>query len=584
MATYVRRPDGLALLEGVPAPLALTDAQLARMGHTPAPPLTRPPAALPSRLRGLPPGALAQAGGAGGMGDVGPGNVPDVPPAPAGAGGAPPAAPRAWDPSQGGAPPASFNVTPNAGTGTQSSVPNEKPDTQMSPTNTDGTPRSGVAGERDDLPDAPRQRAAAPAFPGGSPVRRIPGGIQLAGYRHREGLPMSDADMTDAVGLKRTELEAGERKYAADLKAEAKATEAEANELAFQHARLAGEREKRKRIDDGLREAEAKWQQREQALNDIPPAKMSGFWEDKGIAGALGAAMTLVANGLLAARQGRGGNDGFTQIRDIQNSWVAEKRDQYERAADAATRARSRYGQLLELYGTPEQAEKALQAEAAVVTGKQIENFARMNTIPGKVAALQALQAQNGQEVIKLRNELLAARRGEIEKTFVNKPDQYVGGPAKLKDDSRKRLFRLRDGSYVFHRDAGAADKDQDNYTASAKAAAAAARLRRLRNQPGAKTDPELRGQIEGAAASLFLALKKKEALGTLDKGSLEFRDEWIGKPLDLIDFGGADAKLAEIERGAEDTVHDIEFYKLNQDEAGTVPLHDAEPEGVEER
>jgi hypothetical protein len=584
MAQFSRRPDGLVDLEGAPPGLALSDEQLTRLGHTPAAP--PPPKwaqqlpAVPEQLRGPAPGATAQLFG---PASPQPGaeygfnkflQVPDARPVTGEAG---------------------ASVSP----GVQQLMAGTKPAELTTPTTEDvrrdarkardvSDTKSKVSGFRSDLPDGPTGSPGGAQAPrgGGGGGRVIKGGIQLAGYKQEMGLPLSDQDVTDAVALKRTQLEQTEQGAAHRLRAETKATEKEANELAFERSRLAGEREKRKLVDDEIRAAESTFRQREEELSNIETPKMKQFWADKGIQGRIGGAIAVIAGGMRAGFQGNAQNNGMNMLNDIYDRWAAEKREEYERQKDGAARSRTRWGQLIDLYGTPEEADKALRAEAAIVVNKQIENQKRLDLLPAQIADLSALQAQNGQEVIKLRGELLQARAGRVEKTFVNRPDQFVG-PAvrKPNPEARQRQFRLRDGSTVFHKGTPAERAaDENNYMANARIANAASRLQKLRTKPGAKTDPEVRGQIEAASAELFIALKDGANLGTLDKGSLEFRNEWTGDANALIDMGGADAKLGEVSRAAEGRLHDTEYHKLTADEHGEIPLHDAGPQGVEER
>jgi len=579
MALYTRRPDGLALLDGVPAPLALSDAQLTGLGHTPAPALTRPN--VPPELRGLPPGALAQGPGPSPLQGyvnkldgvpapaVAPRHVaptplsemPFGPPLP------PPAAPEALESS--GFAAATAPAERAAATQGESRVPDAPP-----------MPGSAKSKSTTTLPDAPRGLSALGA---GGRGRLVKGGIQLAGYKQQMGVPISDADMTDAVGLKRTEGEAAEQKYGYDLKAEAGVVSKEADELAFQHARLAGEREKRKLLDEGIRDAETKWQQREQSLGEMASPKMKDFWADKGIAGRIGAAITIIAGGALQGYQGQSSNSGMAMFQQIHGQWVDEKREEFERAKDATVRAKTRYGQMLELYGTPEEADKALRAEAAIVTGKQIENYAKMMTIPGKVATLQALQAQNGQEVIKLRNELLTARQGTIEKTFINRPDQYVGGGA-AKPKGMDRMVRLPGGGYAWARSEVDARKVQDQVTALGSLKRDAQLLLELSKQAGNRIPMgDAKAQMQTIKTRMMLTTKNAEQMGALDKGTQEVFDQMVGTPEDIIN-AGASGHLSEIVGGADAKVNDLARDYLHADPDAVAPVVEGEPTGVEYR
>jgi hypothetical protein len=144
------------------------------------------------------------------------------------------------------------------------------------------------------------------------------------------------------------------------------------------------------------------------------------------------------------------------------------------------------------------------------------------------------------------------------------------------------RAVRLPTGEFAYATNPGAAQKIQEQIKVDNRIHEMAERIRHLREQPGAKTDPKLRAKIKGAAADLFLALKSGANLGTLDKGSLEFRDEWLGKPTDLIDFGGADALLEEVGGAARQRVEDTVRYDLHNSPRGVSPVRGAQPKGVQ--
>lgn len=568
MANYSRRADGLVELEGAPAPLALTDDQLASLGHVPA------------ELQGLPPGATAfneyrPAPRQGTMSDA-----------------ADSAFGQYLKPTGPAPEPAANTVSRGATPGIQSLLQGTAPDQLKVESGADKLEKKAAApakpeGTTTNLPDAP-QGGGMPAMGyggGGSRPRVIKGGIQLAGYKQETGVPLTDQQIDEAVGLKRAEQEANEEAQALGIRREADTVKKQADQLAFQHARLAGEREKRKAIDESILEAQNAMQSRENELSQMPAPKMKDYWEDKGILGRIGSVLALVSGGALQGLQGRGDNPGQTMLNGIYEQWAGEKREQYERAKDDAARAKTRYGQLIQLYGTPEEADKALRAEAAQVAGMQIENYAQMMKTPEQVAQLRALQAQNGQERIKLKSELLKAREGRIEKTYVNAPDRVVGGGGpKVNPKDASRLVRLPGGGYAYARSDVDARKVQDQVTAVGSIKRDAQLLMKLSQEAGNRIPmSEAKAQMQTIKMRMMLATKNAEQMGALDKGTQEVFDQMVGSPENMINQGAA-GNLREIINGADGKVNDLTRDYLHVDPESTMPVLSGEPEGVEVR
>jgi hypothetical protein len=192
------------------------------------------------------------------------------------------------------------------------------------------------------------------------------------------------------------------------------------------------------------------------------------------------------------------------------------------------------------------------------------------------------LQAQNGQEVIKLRNELLAARQGVIEKTFVNRPDQYVGGTAKPK--GMDRMVRLPGGGYAWARSEVDARKVQDQVTALGALKRDAQLLKELSQAAGNRIPmSEAKAQMETIKTRMMLVTKNAEQMGALDKGTQEVFDKMVGTPEDMINAGSA-GHLNEIISGADGKVIDLSRDYLHADPDAVSPVLEGEPDGVEYR
>jgi hypothetical protein len=156
-----------------------------------------------------------------------------------------------------------------------------------------------------------------------------------------------------------------------------------------------------------------------------------------------------------------------------------------------------------------------------------------------------------------------------------------TGGARPIKKEARERIVTRPDGSRAYAVDGQAAQRLQKTIISNDSIANTSGRLQHLMQQPGAQTDPALRGQIEAASAELFVALKDGANLGTLDKGSLDFRDQWTGDPTDLVHMGGVDAKLGEVGRAARGRINTAESYELYLDPDATEPVRRPGPQSA---
>lgn len=280
---------------------------------------------------------------------------------------------------------------------------------------------------------------------------------------------------------------------------------------------------------------------------------------------------------------------------------MAEKqRRDFEQAQAAGRTARNAYSEALAQYGNPEMAQQALHDRGEAIYRKMLELSAIKHGSPDMVARVKAENADAETQRRMRWAERNGKAAGSVSESFryvppsgggVNIDAKMLGLAADVAkslgskpEDQEKllaRAVRLPTGEYAYATSANTASKVQEQLKVDNRIAEQAARLIHLRQQPGAKTDPATRAKIKGAAADLFLALKSGANLGTLDKGSLDFRDEWLGKPTDLIDFGGADALLQEVAGAAKQRVEDSIRYDLHRSPTGLAPVRGNQPSGV---
>lgn len=340
------------------------------------------------------------------------------------------------------------------------------------------------------------------------------------------------------------------------------------------------EEQRRVSVDKMIRERQAQIQQRDAESAKLTPQSAKEVWASRSTFQQIGAAIQMALGGYLQGLQGRANNPGYDMVMQGITQEVADQRARYEASIAKGEQARGDYAEAVALYGTPEAAALELEARRLDAAAKLTENAAREIGTQEymQAAALQsaALRAQKGDVLLKL-SQLENDRI--VQENFQYAPPQYaqIGGGA-VKPEERALAVRLPDGSYGYARSADQARKAQEQIKVDARISNAAQRLRHLRSLPGAKTDPKVRGQIEGAAADLFLGLKQGANLGTLDKGSLDFREEWLGDPTAIVDLGGADAKLGEVATAARGRVVDTVRYDLQADPKSLEPILETLP------
>jgi hypothetical protein len=329
---------------------------------------------------------------------------------------------------------------------------------------------------------------------------------------------------------------------------------------------------------DRMRQEYAKRQKEiddERAAVDKLEVDPNRIFAEKGAWASVLAGISILAGGALQGLQGRGNNPGLDAVNAAIDRDIQLQKDKYARRREGLREKETAYERLMNTYGNPEMAEAELRNRQSALAEAWAKRHAMKSGAEDVQANLQ--QAFNERDLARVeeRRQLDQAFGDRISEQWQHVPAQtvQVGGPRPLKPDARKRIVTLPDGRRAFAVDEQVGQKSQEQVKFDARIADAAQRLVHLRSQPGAKTDPELRGQIEGAAADLFIGLKSGANLGTLDKGSLDFRTEWTGNPNDLIDMGGADAKLKEVARAAKGRISDTINYNLYADPDATQPL-----------
>jgi hypothetical protein len=445
----------------------------------------------------------------------------------------------------------------------------------------DTKPDAGKADPKDLVPLTSDEGAQNPYSrgSGGGGIVKIKGGSVLANFTRVPGQEVPDDVKNDIKGDTRAEdLELSAATIADQRDA---ITNDREKLLLDQQKEFDLERARRAKVDQELQRKSQLIDQRDREAEALKPQSAKEVWQSKSTAAQAMGIISVALGGYLQGLTGMKNNPGLDQVNGFIDQEVADQRAKYEYALANKKDAQNEYAKAIQLYGTPEAAELDLRM-------RMYGNLENMLKVRGeKIGTQEYLQASNAaaQELRQQRAEtklrLYELEHGKtVKQEFVNVPDRFVstGGPPKLKPEHRERAVRLPNGNYVFARSAEAAKKAQAQIKVDTGIRNAASRLRYLRNQPGAKTDPAIRGQIAGAGANLFINLKEGANIGTLDKGALDFRTEWTGDVNALLDMGGVDAKLEEVGRAADIRINDTMQYDLQADPESLTPITGARP------
>lgn len=360
--------------------------------------------------------------------------------------------------------------------------------------------------------------------------------------------------------------------------------------------------DRREKINAEMMKLQQYAEQKEREASEIRDLSPSDeFFKNSGGAwGRVLAGIVTLIGGLGAAHSAAAGqvtpNQGLESIKRGIEEQAQKLKAEHEQREAAGQTARNAYSQALAVYGTPEAATEALRLQGEAIAERKLAILTEQYKGPEELSALQVQMAQNQAQRAERRANLNAQRIGTVQKSYRYDPGSAGGVSVdpkmlglwgdleKLKTGDGKApkanelAVRLPNGAFVYADSPETKKKSQEQIKVDGRIAEEAKRIIHLRNQPGAQTDPKKRAQIEAAVAGLFIGLKAGANLGTLDKGSLEFKDEWMGNPNDIITLGGADAKLAEIAGAAESRVNDTVRYDLREQPGSLTPAQAMPP------
>lgn len=333
-------------------------------------------------------------------------------------------------------------------------------------------------------------------------------------------------------------------------------------------SQLAGIAERRQRIAQLQETADRRMQEAESQ----EPRTRGEIWESKGNLARGTAILAAVLSGAAAGLQGRGGSPAWEAIERSIDDDVKGEQYKFERrmrlgleAKGDLARAHALYGDLdiatletkqrktANLLATTQQmlADRSLdmnaraRGEQVYAAGKAafLENQRQlMDALTGKVVKEEATLKPYGQ-VIQTATPKAVGGGGGTGKPGIS-GDKLKG----LSAEVRSLAVKMPDGRYKFAR---SAEEKKDIQNKMVVAKTMIDRLRQLQAFRADKSNTipwtKKRGQLEAIGADLLRLGKSKDAMGTLDKGLIEFSQRQFGKPEEFnIADETIDGKLAQ--------------------------------------
>lgn len=358
--------------------------------------------------------------------------------------------------------------------------------------------------------------------------------------------------------------------------------------------------ERRKKIADLQGVAD----QRAQEARSIEPRSASQVWESKGPVAQVSGILAMALGGYVQGLGRTGGkNPAWEMISKVIDDEVQNDLRKAERADASASKAQTAFQNALTLYGDPDAAAldmklrrisntQGMIAQQAGIKGLDQNAQARLAQMGAAaenayLETAQKLYDQIAGSVVK--SEVTLKPKGEVEKAARAAGGGGGGGAAgrgagapygmspkdfaELTKENRKLAIKLPNGRFKFVRDPTVRAEVQDRLNATTDMINT---LRQVQAWRGQKWNTamwtEKKGQIQAATSRLLELSKRKDMLGALDKGLLDFAEKKFGTPEEFTFGSGGeiDGKLSQqitmleneqrgiIERDLDDTPLDL--------------------------
>lgn len=404
-------------------------------------------------------------------------------------------------------------------------------------------------------------------------TRKIPGGDKRVAFAIQRGTALSgeerdaiDAPYDSAVeglqgNLRELELRQQEQQQARELMNQKRQ---------FQ---IDNERIRRRGID---RQIEESARTRDLAQKDAEAAAVdpnrfiNNMSTTAKVFAGLGILVSGFTEGYAAGLQGRaaGPNQALENFMQLWRDDNERQQIEYEQAKDKADLANNRYAEKLQLYGDPESAKKALEADELALSQSIL-----MSKMQGTqdLAARQNIQmAIAGIEEKKqaINTELDMLEKDKATEQWQNIPDQYIttGGPPKAPKDEGKRRVRLPDGSFAWTADERITPDIQKNINLHSQV------IDNLQEMDRLAEEGDRAGAGAVARQTISIMTNASGAGAPNGQEGIDYLNEALGDPGAFFSPRGKARRKASIATARRDQQRTIGTY-LNADPAATQPL-----------
>lgn len=318
----------------------------------------------------------------------------------------------------------------------------------------------------------------------------------------------------------------------------------------------------------------------ERARVEALEVKPEAFGFERGdMAGIIGGLAILAAG--VAGPQYGGRNLAKEAIDKNISDKVAAQRFAWERAREGLHDKENEFSRLVQIYGTPQQAEDELRDRMRMMVQGLGQKMATDAKATDAAANLKMQFSDWDDHRAQSRLEREQALADQTTEQWAYQPERVIqiGGPRPMKPDERERAVRLPNGQYVYARTKADAEKVQTQLTSGNAVLDGLGKLKSVMSD-GQPWDPEKRGRAQAIAAALALDIKNADQAGALDKGTQEIVTAMTSDPNDLFNPAAVSRIDAATERQKGKTSGLVRDY-LHVDPEATTPVSSARPQTV---
>jgi hypothetical protein len=337
----------------------------------------------------------------------------------------------------------------------------------------------------------------------------------------KEGLAENEIDQR--LGM----VETGRREQ---HRLQQRAEDFEGNEFADAQEAVRKQRERTQWINTEVAKRQQDIQRERKAVEklEVSPERV---YQDGGVWLRIGAAISMIAGGMLQGRRG-GNNPGLEAVNQIlQDGMDSQRENRAARERGVATRE-TELDRLTQLYGSPETAEAELRKRQLDYAEAYAKKFALETGSQDVMMRVQQTFAERDRERMLENAKLDQDLRDRVTESWAYQPERVVqvggGGPAKPK--AIERMVRVPGGGYGWARDSTSARDVQGKITTNANIANTLKKMKALA-EDGTLTDLEKRAKYEAYKQDIDAEINVAKGQGAMGVEEGERMTKLTGDP-----------------------------------------------------